>query len=234
MPRALRIALALLIGVGAPAAQDRQLPRFQSGVELVTVDVTVVDTDGRPIADLRPSDFAVEVDGTGRRVVSADWVQLAPAESKPAVERTLPSAPTPYTSNSNTEGGRYIVLFIDRVNIRFGGLLAHRDAINRFVDGLQPTDRVAVVTAGFGSGNSVGFTTNHQRVKDSVMKITGQRGVNAGVPEPGTTVQPGSPLTAGAPPHHELREVLRALKPIDAPKTIVLISEGFAASNFSA
>ena len=79
-------ALAL---AAAPAvlAQDQQPPRFQSGVEVVTVDVTVVDGDGRSILGLGPGDFAVDVDGQRRRVVSAQWIALTP---EPAV--ALPGA----------------------------------------------------------------------------------------------------------------------------------------------
>jgi len=55
-------------------AQDP--PQFRSGVEVTSVDVTVVDGNGRPIADLEPGDFTVRVDGVPRRIVSAEWINL--------------------------------------------------------------------------------------------------------------------------------------------------------------
>jgi hypothetical protein len=121
--------LALL---ATPAAQD-QPRRFQSGVEITTVDVMVVDGDGRPVLNLQPGDFAVEVDGRRRRIVSAEWVPLTPKapaspEAAPGARtaeapRRVP-APEPYTSNLTPAGGRLIVLFIDRGNIRFEGMVA--------------------------------------------------------------------------------------------------------------
>ena len=205
------VALALLAAQAAQA-QDQQPPRFQSGVEIVTVDVTVVDDDGRPIRDLQPRDFVVEVDGLRRRVVTAHWIALTPATSAaPRVQDAarVVTAPEPYSSNETPVPGRFIMLLVDRSNIRFEGMNAHRAAIEGFIDGLLPSDRLSVVASGFGSAPSMPFTTDHERAKRTLTSIVGQRGLDA-----------QSALRA-------LRELLIELKPIEAPKTIVLISEGF-------
>ncbi len=209
----LHVVLALaLVAAQASYAQDQQPPRFQSGVEVVTVDVTVVDDDGRPILDLRPRDFVVEVDGRRRRVITAEWIALTPAT--PAASGVqdaalVVAAPEPYWSNETPVPGRFIMLLVDRTNIRFEGMNAHRAAIEGFIDRLQPSDRLSVVASGFGSAPSAPFTTDHERVKRTLTSIVGQRGLDA-----------PSALRA-------LRELLIELKPIEAPKTIVLISEGF-------
>jgi hypothetical protein len=57
MARRHAVVAVALIAAHAAHAQDQQPPRFQSGVEVVTVDVTVVDGEGRPIRDLQPRDF---------------------------------------------------------------------------------------------------------------------------------------------------------------------------------
>ena len=57
------------------------------------------------------------------------------------------------------------MLLVDRANIRFEGMIAHRAAIEGFIDGLQPSDRLSVVASGFGSAPSMPFTTDHERVK---------------------------------------------------------------------
>jgi VWFA-related protein len=101
------------------------------------------------------------------------------------------------------------MLLVDRTNIRFEGMNAHRAAVEGFIDGLQPSDRLSVVASGLGSAPSVPFTTDHERVKRTLTSIVGQRGLDA-------------PSAVRA-----LRELLIELKPIEAPKTIVLISEGF-------
>ena len=69
-----RRLLALLAAIVIPAAGAAgQRPQFQSSVEVLPVDVTVVDGEGRPVDTLSAADFTVRVDGRVRRVVSAEW-----------------------------------------------------------------------------------------------------------------------------------------------------------------
>src|SRR2546421_1500243 len=79
----------------APTAP--QPPRFQSSVDVTPVDVTVVDDRGQPIRNLAPADFTVRIDGSPRRVGSAEWVSLV------AQTPTAPPAPLPagYSSNES-------------------------------------------------------------------------------------------------------------------------------------
>jgi len=46
-------------GEAARVAQDKPQPTFRTGVELITVEASVLDGDGRPVADLGPDDFVV-------------------------------------------------------------------------------------------------------------------------------------------------------------------------------
>ena len=79
------LAAALLV-VTLAAAQEQQPPRttFKSSVDLVPVDVSVVDRNGRPVSDLGPGDFTLTVDGKPRRIASAQFI---------AAERTTQEAP---------------------------------------------------------------------------------------------------------------------------------------------
>ena len=68
---------------------------FRTGVELVTVDATVLDRKGRPLRGLAAKDFKVSVAGQPRRVVSAEFVDWTPARRRaPQPGRGCPSAPT--------------------------------------------------------------------------------------------------------------------------------------------
>jgi VWFA-related protein len=162
------VAVGVGLGVGVARAQD-QTPRFRSGVDVTSVDVTVVDDRGRPILGLKPEDFAVRLDGNQRRVISADWVPLTTPEGpKP------PPPPEGYTSNEGGSGGRLILLVVDQPNIRFGGFIGIRKAVNGFIDRLQSSDRVALVGIGPGA-SSVPFTADRERLRKAVEKTTGQR-----------------------------------------------------------
>ena len=139
--------LALTLAALAPtSAQQPGQPVFRSSVELTSIDLSVVDGRGAAVTDLKPGEFTVRVDGSDRRVVSAEWVGLETKEQPP-----LPAAPVGYSGNENATGGRLIMLVVDEPNIRFGGTLGIRGAVNAFIDHLQPSDRAAVVGIGPGA-----------------------------------------------------------------------------------
>jgi hypothetical protein len=82
--RASRWAVLAVVLLATSTARAQDQPRFRSGVDVTSVDVTVVDERGRPILGLQPEDFTVKLDGAERRVSSADWVTLtAPEGRKP-------------------------------------------------------------------------------------------------------------------------------------------------------
>src|SRR4051812_5937229 len=83
-------------------------PRFRSSVEVTSVDVSIVDDKGKPIAGLKPEDFTVRVDGAPRRVVSAEWVSLATDAAAPPP----PAAPDGYSTNESSTGGPAIVVAV--------------------------------------------------------------------------------------------------------------------------
>ena len=99
-------------------AQPPQPPRFRTSVEVTSIDVAVVDGQGKPLMNLAPADFTVRVDGKARSVVSAEWVPLAAATAE---SQALPRVPDGYTSNESSAGGRLIVIAVDEPHIRPGG-----------------------------------------------------------------------------------------------------------------
>ena len=69
----LRIPALLLVAATSAFGQSTgqsQTPVFRGGVDLVTVDLTAVDSDGSPILGLASSDVTVLVDGSPRRIAS--------------------------------------------------------------------------------------------------------------------------------------------------------------------
>jgi len=150
------------------AAQD-QSPRFRSSVEVTSVDVTVIDGDGRPVDDLTPDEFTVSIDGTPRRVIAAEWVALG--TPKGDVVDPLPDG---YSSNGGTLGGRLIVLVLDLPHIRFGGVRAIQSALFEFIDRLPSSDHIAVVGIGPGAA-ATPFTTDRQQVRDAIGLMPGSK-----------------------------------------------------------
>src|SRR5262245_42369217 len=96
------VALAVVALSGRTPAQQMP-PRFQTAVDLTTVDAVVIDDRGQPVTDLQPTDFVVRVDNAPRRVVTAEWVPLAASSTAPAAKAETP--PEGYTSNQTSTGG---------------------------------------------------------------------------------------------------------------------------------
>lgn len=186
-------ALVLVCWGVALAAQ--QPPTFRAGIDLLAVDVTVIDDRGRPVPDLLAPEFTVKVDGEPRRIVTAEFV----SEATPVAERD-PLPPTSfYSTNESARYGRLLLLVVDQGNIRTGAARAVMAGARRFLDGLSPTDRVALVSIP-QPGPRVGFTTNHRLVREQLGNIVGlahrERGRhNLGISEAFTLAQASDALT---------------------------------------
>lgn len=179
--RVLWIVPCVALGLAAVSAQtpapQTQQPVFRSGIDLLTVDATVVDRDGRQITDLTVADFTVEVDGRPRQVVSAEYVKLV--DDAPVIvgaRRTAAPAPAAnpfFSSNAPTlSPGRIILLMVDEGNIRLGQGRDVMRAAAKFVEGLSPNDRVAV--AAIPRGAVVDFTSDHERVREALLATVGR------------------------------------------------------------
>ena len=165
------IPLLAWLALATQASGQDQRPRFQAGVDITSVDVSVVDGDGRPVQGLTPADFNVRIGGAARRVVTADWVPLTATADRAGGVAAIPET---FTSNLNATPGRIILIAIDQQNIRFGGAIPVRDALAAFVDRLQPSDRVGLMILGRG-GQSVPFTGDRQAVKAALARVAGQK-----------------------------------------------------------
>ena len=129
---------ALCLGVAGARAQ--QPPTFRSGVEVVVIDVTVVNSSGQPVGDLRPDEFTVTVDGRARSVASAQFLKY---ETRTTTVREKQTVAVP-TARVVPPPPRNVLIVIDEDSMELGDGLAARQAAARFIDKLAPADRLAV------------------------------------------------------------------------------------------
>ncbi len=177
--------LATLPGVHArqAAPSTPSQPVFRAGIELLAVDVTAVDADGRQVTDLAATEISVEVDGQVRQVVSAEYVTLVdprrPVLTRAERQKAAAAAGTPqgdpYVTANNTGAppGRLVLLLIDQGNIRVGGGRTIMEQARRFVERLQPEDRVGVAAVP-APGEMVPFTTDHDQVLEALTRVVGR------------------------------------------------------------
>ncbi|MCC6989403.1 MAG: VWA domain-containing protein, partial [Acidobacteria bacterium] len=164
-----------------PAAPGEQTPVFRAGVEVLPLDVTVLDRDGRQVVDLTAGEFMVEVDGKPRKVVSAEYIKLTDALAAGTAPRgpapvVAPPPPPDYGISTNGGGGpqgRAILLLVDQGNIRFGSARPVMQNALTFLERLQPNDRVGLVAIP-GPGELVDFTTDRGKLREAMLRVAGR------------------------------------------------------------
>jgi VWFA-related protein len=192
------------------------------------VDAYVTDQYGDPIPGLGPADFRVRVDGKPVELESADWI---PAD--------LPELPVGEALSAAPEGrpislpapGRLIVFFFqtDFETSRLLGLVRMGLQARQFLEGLLPTDRVAVVSYDSHLKLRQDFTSDHRKIRDALFHA-----IRTGEPAPIET--PDSPSIAehfdftaareAATPERGLFVLARALAPIPGGKTMLFFGWG--------
>lgn len=151
----------------AQQAGPGQTPTFRSGVELVTVDVNVVDRQGQPMRGLQPSDFVVTVGGRARRVVSAEFVDVAAAQAQKAAR----PEDVPVSTNEGAGIGRQFVFIVDQSTLETGNARHVARAASHFFSRLTFADRSALMLMPVGP--NVNFTWSHERVREGLLRVAG-------------------------------------------------------------
>src|SRR4029453_6955029 len=146
--RALALAsISLLCATGVPRAQQaasQQRPSFKSGVELVTVDFSVVDSKGQAVPDLRADEVVLKIDGQPRTISSLTFLGDNTGDTVSSSESTRGSTSGPavsdVSSNLQVADGRLVVLVVDVGHIHAGGTFAMKRAVAALLERLRPSD----------------------------------------------------------------------------------------------
>ncbi len=269
--RAVRTGAALVLVGGFLAvclpARGAEPPVFATGVDVVAVDVSVVDAEGRPVLGLGPADFTLKVGGRQRRLVSVQFVTEGSDAEEAGGTEAPPEAPSAeYSTNEHARPGRLVLIVVDQGNIPMGGGRGTIAAADKLLAGLTPADRVGLLTVPT-SGPRVEFTTDHAAVREAMRNLVGRgrlAGRHVSLTEALAITHGDDPDKAreailrecggevassrGDPCAEQLATEARAvvldfrersttalnvlrslfdtLKAIDAPKTVVLITQG--------
>jgi VWFA-related protein len=173
-----------MLRIGAAAAglvlafAGQQQPPIRVGTELVRVDVSVLDGNGRPVTSLTADDFVVMEDGVPQKIQLFRLLELngAPADGD---DLTLTIAPRSGREHELArEDVRLFVIFWDEFHIApdpVGRLL--REDLLRFVrDGFAPTDLVAIMDPWTPASDLV-FTRDRYRLATDLSQRRGRSGV---------------------------------------------------------
>ena len=158
--------IACAAGVLAAAQEQAAPPVFRTGIDLIQLDVSALDSERRPVRGLTAGDFTVTVDGQPRPVVTFRPVDL-PTPLPAAAPWVRDVAPDVVT-NVRTSG-RVVAIVIDDGSFgvpRVADLFAvrkARDLARAAIDELGPEDLAAVLFTE-NSRTSQGFTTDRRRL----------------------------------------------------------------------
>jgi hypothetical protein len=198
---------ACAAAVGASQAPERTL----------VVDFYALGSDGAGIADLKPEEVSVKVDGRARTVRSLRLVKQA---DPPATDPLAPAplAAEPFSTNRGAEAGRSFIIVVEDESFRPGRERPIRSAVKAFLGAITQKDRVSVWTVPHG-GIKVNLTGNFDRVAAAIDLVSGH----------GPDQESGSDAACRTRNTlHELEQMLGSLTGGEGPTTVFL----FTASMF--
>jgi VWFA-related protein len=178
--RLLFVAVALaLFGAGpAVSAQDLPAPEFPAGVDIVTVDAVVLDSDGNPIEGLKADDFTVKDEGRIRPLVSFEAVRLPESPPGPPPLRSRVSTNTRVSEQPE----RTFVIVFDNVHMSPSRIEEAKKAVNDFVlDGLAVGDRVTVIPTSGGAWWTGRIPDDRADIVAALDRLEGERPVNTSI-----------------------------------------------------
>lgn len=202
-------------------------PTFRSGVELVTIDVVATDRSGRPVHNLKASDFALLEDGKSQPIKTFQFIDAS-------LTPTAALLPPGIVTNDLEPGGIFALVF-DEMGVYVNDVQNMRRAAQRFVErALLPHDHVAVVRAGVDSAFTL--TSDRAQAIEAAISATGRRdrglrlelpGGDAGVGDSPTEFDGRSAGAGGRQSFAVLAAVVEKLRPIPARrKAIIWFSRG--------
>lgn len=165
LPRVVALALA------AVPASAFQRQTFNTAVDLVAVDVTVVDKDGKPVEDLALADFEVSISGRARKVVTIDRLKYGATPPSPS---TVPAGGDGGGQTTAPSARRMYLLAVDEHSLQAGSALAAINAAERFIDELHPDDLVGLYSYPTGAAK-YDLTTDHAAVRRALRGVMGLR-----------------------------------------------------------
>ena len=236
LARSLAVAFFLFAPTASPqSAEDQNVVKFKAETDLVLVPVVVRDAQGNAVGNLRKEDFQVFDKGKLQEITK---FSIEDTSGHVAADRSLPGGNTVSAGKAETAAmtipEHFVALLFDDLHMKngpgnigdFGDLVYSRDAALKFLDTLQPADRMAIFTT---SGEvMLDFTFDRAKLKAALFKL------RAAFPNPAM----GSACQIQRDIENESRavvmqsgDIVRRMARLAGQRTVVLISSGLILYN---
>lgn len=179
-----------------PTPVDNDVVKISTSI--IRIDVTVSDSKGKSIPDLRQDEFEVYENGIKRKITGITYVSSGVRQPalKPVPTEKDAIAP-PAIPLKNDQIRRTFALVVDDLTLSFESAYQTRRALKKFVDEqMQDGDLVAIIRTGAGIGALQQFTSDKRILYAAIEKVKwnalGNGGVSAFAPL--QSVLPPDPL----------------------------------------
>jgi VWFA-related protein len=169
-------------------AQNPQAPQEDGDVvrittNLVQIDVTATDKDGRQVTDLRPEEFEVFENGRKQEITNFSYIAFDPTSTAPSGKAANSidkmTAPIPPVRLRPEQVRRTFALFVDDFRMTAESMHFVRGALKKFVDEqMQPGDLVTIIRASTGALQQ--FTTDKRQLHAAIKRIRWNPGFGMG------------------------------------------------------
>jgi VWFA-related protein len=149
------------------------LPVFRSGVDAVTVDVTVLDRDGKAVRDLTAADFEIREAGKLQAITNFRLVETTDGLDDPRAAREILSFDE-HRAEVARPDNRLFVIFLDDYHVRRENGMRVREQISSFLAALSPHDLVAIATP-FSSVAGITFSRSHSAMAAHALNFEGRK-----------------------------------------------------------
>ncbi|SPE41505.1 conserved exported hypothetical protein [Candidatus Sulfopaludibacter sp. SbA3] len=241
-------SIVLILSLAIVFAQTPPETVIRINVNLVQLDATVTDSQGRPVSDLKAEDFQILQDNKPQVITNFSYINLRPASSDSARTRVaatkgskVGTPPPPPAKLSMDKVVRTIALVVDDLGLSFESTVYVRNALKKFVDQeMQPGDLVAILRTGAGIGALQSFTADKRQLYAAIDRVKynaiGRVGVSSFEPlgsigggDGGAMAERASIMTAGT--MAAINYVVGGLREVPGRKSVVLFSENLKLFN---
>ncbi|HVF50856.1 MAG TPA: VWA domain-containing protein [Pyrinomonadaceae bacterium] len=226
---------------------------------LVQVDVSVTDKDGKPVADLRPEDFEIYEDGRRREITNFSFVSQGARVGSPQTARAdatrasssagkTPAPVAPAAPLRREQVRRTVALVVDDLGLSLESMASVRRALRKFVDEqIKDGDMVAILRTRGGAGTLESFTNERRKLYAAIERIRWFPVGRADDISAAGTLQPDAADALGQKALRELLEfrreslgvgtlnalnfAVRGMRELPGRKSVVLFSESFLLTN---